>query len=294
MSATSGTLGRTRDPEALVRAAVRRHDENFPLAFPFLDRARRADMAAVYAFCRATDDIGDEGALGPGERIVALDAWEEAVRAAFAGRPDDPLLAPLARAARRRSLELEPFLRLIEANRMDQRRDRWDTFESLRVYCTHSATPVGHMVLQVLGYRDRWRQNMSDAVCMGLQLVNFWQDIARDLADRGRVYLPQEDMAAFGVTEEDLRLPRARPELRRLVAFEVGRARQLLEQGAPLAHFLPRAAAFDVTAFTLGGLALCRAIADQGYDTLRRRPRPGRIGRARIAAAAGRSLLRGR
>jgi squalene synthase HpnC len=266
-----GALDRSRDPESLVRAAMRRHDENFPLVFPFLDRARRTDMAAVYAFCRATDDIGDEGALDAGERLVALDAWEESVRSAFGGRPSDPLLAPLARAARRRSLELEPFLRLIEANRMDQRRDRWDTFESLRVYCTHSATPVGHMVLQVLGYRDRWRQNMSDAICMGLQLVNFWQDIARDLDARGRVYLPQEDMAAFGVREEDLALPRARPELRRLVAFEVGRARQLLEQGGPLARFLPRAAAFDVTAFTLGGLSLCGAIADQGYDTLRRR-----------------------
>lgn len=281
------------DPQQVVRALMRRHDENFPVAFRLLERDQRTDMAAVYAFCRVTDDIGDESPGGPEGRLAALDAWERQVRAAFSGAPADPLLSALALAARRRDLDIDPFMRLIEANRMDQRRDRWDTFESLRVYCTYSATPVGHMVLQVLGYRDRWRAGMSDATCMGLQLVNFWQDIRRDLEERGRIYLPQEDMERFGVVEEDLALPRARPELRRLVAFEVGRARQLLEAGAPLARFVHRRAALDIRAFSAGGLALCRAIADQGYDTLHHRPAPGRLGRARLAAQVALMLARG-
>ena len=281
------------DPAGLMRGAMRRHDENFPLLFPFLDRTRRADMAAVYAFCRITDDIGDEGVGGPDERLAALDLWEEEVRRAFEGRPRERRLAPLARAVARRSLGIEEFQRLIEANRMDQRRDRWDTFEALKAYCTHSATPVGRMVLEVIGYTDRWRIGMSDSTCMGLQLVNFWQDIRRDLDRHGRIYLPAEDMIAFGVREEDLRRPRARPELRRLVAFEVGRARQLLEEGAPLARFVMPSAALDVRAFTEGGLAVCRAIADQDYDTLRARPSPGRVGRARILVRAAAALVRG-
>lgn len=276
-----------------VRQVMRRHDENFPVLFRFLDRERRTDMAAVYAFCRTTDDIGDELPGGPEARLAALDAWEDDVRAAFAGSPPEGLGA-LALAARRRDLVLEPFLRLIEANRMDQRRNRWDTREALRVYCTYSATPVGHMVLGVLGYRDRWRQSMSDATCMGLQLVNFWQDIRRDIEERGRIYLPQEDMAAHGVQEADLLLPRARPEVRRLVAHEVGWARQLLEQGAGLWRFVPRSVALDIQGFTAGGLALCQAIADQGYDTLHRRPAPGAAGRARIMLRVAGMLARGR
>ena len=162
-------------------------------------------MRAVYAFCRATDDLGDEA---PGDRLTARGSTPG--RTTCAGRvgggaPDDPRLAALADAIARRGLALDPFLRLIEANRMDQRRSRWETHEDLLEYCRHSATPVGEMVLGVLGYRDPWRLGMSDATCIGLQLVNFWQDVARDLRDRDRIYLPREDMDRLGVSEDDLR-----------------------------------------------------------------------------------------
>ncbi len=281
------------DPAEAIERVARSHDENFPVAFRFVRRDERADLRAIYAFCRITDDLGDEGAADPSTRLAILDAWEDDVREAFRGTPGDPHLRGLQIAVERRELDLDPFLGLIEANRMDQRRNRWDSFESLRGYCNHSATPVGRMVLQVFGYRDRWRTSMSDATCMGLQLINFWQDIRRDLHERGRIYLPQEDMEAFGVREADLAESRARPELRRLIAFEVGRARQLLEEGALLARFVPRRVALDIRGFTAGGLAMCDAVAAQSYDTLRRRPAPGRIGRARIAASAARHLLTG-
>jgi squalene synthase HpnC len=279
------------DPAETIERIARSHDENFPVAFRFVAKDERADLRAIYAFCRITDDLGDEGAADPISRLAILDVWEGEVHKAFGGSPSDPRLQALQIAIERRGLDLEPFLGLIEANRMDQRRNRWDTFESLRGYCNHSATPVGRMVLQVFGYRDRWRTSMSDATCMGLQLINFWQDIHRDLHERGRIYLPQEDMKEFGVEESDLVAQRARPELRRLIAFEVGRARQLLEEGAPLARFVPRRVALDIRGFTAGGLAMCDAVAAQSYDTLRRRPAPGRLGRMRIAAGAAKHLV---
>jgi len=288
------TVTRLREGRAAARRATGAHDENFPVAFLLAPADVRADMRAVYAFCRATDDLGDEGPGGPDARLRALDAWEEDLRRAVAsGGGADPRLLALADAMGRRSLDLDPFLRLIEANRMDQRRSRWDTHEELLDYCRHSATPVGEMVLGVLGYRDDWRRGMSDATCIGLQLVNFWQDIARDLRDRDRIYLPREDMARFGVTEDDLRRPAAAPPVRALVAFEVARARGYLERGLPLHRYVPRRVALDLRMFSAGGLALCDAIARQDHDTLRGRPAPGRLGRARIAAGALRRLARG-
>jgi squalene synthase HpnC len=275
-----------------ARAATRAHDENFPVAFLLAPRDVRDDMRAVYAFCRATDDLGDEGGGGPRERLDRLDAWEEDLRRAVRGAgPSDPRLAALAQTIGRRDLDLDPFLRLIEANRMDQRRSRWETHDDLLEYCRHSATPVGEMVLGVLGYRDAWRLGMSDATCIGLQLVNFWQDIARDLRDRDRIYLPLEDMERFAVTEDDLRRPPAGEPVRRLVELEVERARGYLEEGEPLHRFVPRRVSLDLRMFSAGGLALCDAIARQGYDTITRRPAPGRLGRARIAAAAARRAL---
>jgi squalene synthase HpnC len=282
-----------REGRAAARRATRAHDENFPVAFLLAPADVRADMRAVYAFCRATDDLGDEGAGGPEARLRALDAWEENLRRAVAGGGDDPRLHALADAMARRGIGLDPFRRLIEANRMDQRRSRWDTHEELLEYCRHSATPVGEMVLGVLGYRDEWRRAMSDATCIGLQLVNFWQDIARDLRDRDRIYLPREDMARFGVTEDDLRRATASAQVRALVAFEVSRARSYLLRGAPLYRVVPRRVAIDIRMFSAGGLALCDAIARQDHDTLRRRPAPGRLGRARIAAGALRKMARG-
>jgi squalene synthase HpnC len=267
--------------------------ENFPVAFLLAPRDVRADMAVLYRFCRTTDDLGDEGGGGPAGRMAALDAWESDLRRALAGATTRPGLAALAELIGRRGLALEPFLRLIEANRMDQRRTRWETHEDLVEYCCHSATPVGEMVLGVLGYHDRWRIGLSDHTCTGLQLVNFWQDIARDLRDRDRIYLPSEAMGRFGVTEDDLRRPVATPSVRALVAEQVHIARGMLIAGEPLYRLVPRRVALDLRMFTVAGLALCDAIARQDHDTLAHRPAPGARGRARIAVTAIGLLARG-
>ena len=281
--------------EARARAAdiARDHDENFPVAFLLAPRGVRDDMRAIYAYCRVTDDIGDAGVATPEERLEALDAWEAGLHAALDGRGDDPVLVAVADAIRRRGLPVEQFTRLIEANRIDQRVSRWDTHEDLLWYCAHSATPVGRMVLGVLGIDDARRVALSDATCEGLQLVNFWQDIRRDLEERDRVYLPREDMELFGVTVDDLRAPAASPALRELVRMETGRARARLVEGAPLRAMVPRRARLDIAMFTAGGLWVCDSIADQGFDTIAARPAPGARGRAGMAAGVAWRMLRG-
>lgn len=274
----------------VARDITRRPDENFPVAFMLLPRDLRTDMRAVYAFCRGVDDIGDAIA---GNRLAALDRFELDLHRCWEGTPDDPRLQALAVTIRRHAMDPDPFLRLVEANRMDQRVSRWGTYDELVEYCHHSATPVGHLVLAVLGHRDPGRIALSDRTCIGLQLVNFWQDIRRDLADNDRIYLPAEDMERFGVTEADVALPSANEATRALIAFQVARARAELVAGAPLARTVTWRARPDLRMFTAGGLALCDAIARQGYDTLAKRPAPGKLGRARIAIDVLLGMVRG-
>ncbi len=272
---------------------ARQHDENFPVAFLLAPRDVRADMRAIYAYCRVTDDIGDAGVATHDERLEALDAWEQGLVRAMDGHGDDPVLVAVAGVIRRRRLPIDQFPRLIEANRMDQRISRWESHEDLLHYCAHSATPVGRMVLGVLGIDDARRVGLSDATCEGLQLVNFWQDVRRDLEERDRVYLPREDMRQFGVEVDDLRARTASPALRELMRMEVGRARALLVQGAPLRGMVPRRARLDIGMFTAGGLWVCDSIAGQDYDTIAARPAPGARGRAGMAAGVVWRMLRG-
>ncbi len=278
------------DARRVARRVTRRHDENFPVAFALLPPRLRADLRTIYAFCRGVDDIGD---AATGDRLAALDRFELDLHSCWEGTPHDPRLRALAVTVRSHAMDPDPFLRLVEANRIDQRRRRWETHEELVEYCAHSATPVGQMVLAVLGHRDAGRIALADRTCTGLQLVNFWQDIRRDLCDNDRVYLPAEDMARFGVGEADLALPSANQATRALIAFQVARARAELIGGAPLAATVTWRARPDLRMFTAGGLALCDAIARQDYDTLGRRPAPGRLGRAHIAADVLLGMLRG-
>ena len=281
------------DARAQAEAIARAHDENFPVAFMLAPRDVRADMRAIYAYCRVTDDIGDAGEATRDARLAMLDAWDDDLARCWDGTPESPILLALQAVIRRRGLAPEPFHALVDANRMDQRISRWETHEDLIDYCRYSAMPVGRMVLGVLGIDDDRRGYLSDATCAGLQLVNFWQDIRRDLEERDRVYLPAEDMALFGVTVDDLTAPEASPALRELVRMEVWRARALLIEGAPLRGMVPRRVRPDIAMFTSGGLWVCDAIAKQGFDTIARRPAPGRAGRVRMAAGVLKGAVSG-
>lgn len=280
-------------PRSRADEIARDHDENFPVAFMLAPRDVRADMRAIYAFCRITDDIGDAGIATVDERLQALDAWESGLTQAINRAGDDPVLVTVADVIRRRRLPVDLFARLIEANRIDQAVSRWESHDALVDYCSYSATPVGRMVLGVLGLDDAPRVAMSDATCQGLQLVNFWQDMRRDLEERDRVYLPRDDMDLFGVEVDDLRAPTASPALRELTRMEVGRARALLVEGAPLRGIVPRRVRLDIGMFTAGGLWVCDSIANRDYDTIASRPAPGARGRAGMAAAVAWRLLRG-
>jgi squalene synthase HpnC len=265
--------------------------ENFPVASLLLPRHARAHLLAIYGFARLTDELGD---AAPGDRLTALDELEADLDRAFEGRAEHPLLVRLQRTVRESDLPRDPFARLIEANRVDQRVSRYETWEQLRAYCALSADPVGELVLRVLGAATPARIALSDSICTALQLTEHCQDVAEDHA-AGRVYLPAEDLARFGCTPEklpDALAGEAAPlaQLRAVIAFEVARARGLLAAGRPLLGELHGRARIAVAAFIAGGEAALDAIERAGYDV---RGGPPRATRARRALALAEVLLRG-
>jgi squalene synthase HpnC len=258
--------------------------ENFPVASRVLPASVREDLLAIYGFARLVDELGDSAV---GDRLAALDWLERELDRAFAGRAEHPLLVRLQPTLRAHGLARDPFARLIEANRVDQRVTSYATWQQLRGYCALSADPVGELVLAVLGIADPDLIALSDSICTGLQLVEHCQDVAEDLA-AGRVYLPVEDLERFGCSRADLQAPHAGAAVRGVLAFEVARARSLLDAGAPLigqVHGRPRLA---VAAFVAGGRAAATAIEDAGYDVLAGPPRAGRL---RLAMAFVATLL---
>ncbi len=269
---------------------ARAHQENFTVISWLLPRELRPHFAAVYAFCRMTDDLGDEA---EGDRLALLDRWEEEFRTS-AERASRPVFLALRDTMARFAIPEEPFLRLIEANRIDQRKNRFETFDELLDYCSYSATPVGRMVLPLLGYHDEERGRLADEICIGLQLANFWQDVTVD-ADKGRVYIPLEDLRAFGVREEQIFERRLTGSFRLLMRHQVQRARGYFERGRRLEDLVDRRVRLDVRLFRLGGEAVLDAIARQCYDVLTRRPTVSGRRKAWLALSHGiRILLVGR
>ena len=287
---TQGLTG-SEDPQVLCASWAARRHENFPVLSLAVPKAKRPAFAAIYAFCRAVDDLGDEA---PGDRLALLDAWEEDLLKVWTpGGPRHPIHRALVPVVRGLAIPDEPFRRLVRANRMDQVKVRYATFEELREYCLHSADPVGRLVLHVFGYSDPERQRLSDATCTALQLANFWQDITRDLKDRGRSYLPLEDLMRFGVSEADLASRPAPEAFRRLMAYEVSRARGLFTEGLALLDGLEGRPRWTIAAFSAGGLAVLDAIAGQGYDVLGRRPALSGARKAGLLLSVGARLALG-
>ncbi|MCW5254732.1 squalene synthase HpnC [Streptomyces sp. SHP 1-2] len=289
---------RAVDPErsTLDKAA----GENFPVAPFFLPRDWRADLMAVYGFARLVDDIGD-GDLAPGgadarllgvpadradDRTAMLDALEADLHRVFDATPRHPLMLRLRPTVRRRSLTPAPFLGLIAANRQDQTVKRYGTYDDLLAYCELSANPVGRLVLGVTGTTTPERVRRSDAVCTALQIVEHLQDVAEDLR-RDRVYLPAEDLARFGVTEDDLAAPTANASVRALIAFEARRAGALLDEGAPLVDSVRGRLRLLLAGFVAGGRAALAAVAAAEYDVL---PGPPKSGKLRLLREVGTTL----
>jgi squalene synthase HpnC len=250
---------------------ARTHYENFSLITLLLPRRLIKHFQAVYAYCRWSDDLADETS-GGAEALALLDAWEAELLACHGGRePVHPVMVALRETIRRFAIPPEPFLRLLTAFRQDQHLQSYSTFEQLLGYCRNSADPVGHLVLYLFECFDTARAALADQVCTGLQLANFWQDVARDL-DIGRVYLPAEDRARFGYDQADLLARRCTPAFRELMKFEVERTHGYFDRGEALLPLLPREARVDIDLFIAGGRATLGAIEKQDYDVWSNRP----------------------
>ena len=261
------------DPAAV---AARAHTENFPVASLLFPRALRPHLRAVYGFARLVDILGDEA---EGDRLELLDELELEVEACYGGVPTWPVMRELQPTIEEFDLPREPFLRLIEANRMDQRIPEYATWDDVKHYCVHSADPVGRLVLGLLRRADDAELvDASDDVCTGLQLVNFLQDVPRDLA-LGRIYMPADDRRRFGVTVLDA----PNEQLTRLLRFEAKRARGLLAAGKILRERIGGRVGRAVGLFARGGLAALDTLEDANWDIFTRRPRPSRLRLAREA-----------
>jgi squalene synthase HpnC len=246
------------------------HYENFSVVTWFLPRRLHQHFYNVYAYCRISDDLGDE--IGdPQQALKLLDAWEAELEQCYAGVPRHPVFVALRPTVRECEIPQHEFADLLTAFRQDQRTTRYQTFADLLGYCRYSANPVGHLVLCLCGYRDEERQKLSDYTCTALQLANFWQDVAVDYG-KGRIYLPLEDLSRYGVSESDIAERRATPEFLQVMKFEVARAREWFHKGLPLARTVDKHLAMDIELFSRGGLEILNAIERQGYDVLKRRP----------------------
>jgi squalene synthase HpnC len=268
------------------RRLARSHYENFSVASWFLPERLRQHFFNIYAYCRISDDLGDE--VGdPDASLELLDQWQAELDACYDGSPRHPVFVALAETVRQFDIPRQPFVDLLTAFRQDQDVNRYESFETLLGYCRYSANPVGHLVLYLCGYRDAQRQALSDYTCTALQLANFWQDVSVDYA-KGRIYLPLEDLRGYNVSEPEIAAARNTQAFCELMRFEVERARDWFKRGLSLAGQVDRELAVDIELFSRGGQEILNAIERQGYAVLGRRPA---ISKTRKLALVARAAL---
>ena len=276
-------------PEAqeYCRHLARTHYENFSVATWFLPQRLRQHFCNVYAYCRISDDLGDE--VGdPNASLQLLDQWEGELDACYSGSPRHSVFVALAETVRKFDIPRQPFSDLLRAFRQDQTVTRYPTFEDLLGYCRYSANPVGHLVLYLCGHRDSERQASSNFTCTALQLANFWQDVSRDYA-KGRIYLPLEDLQRYGVSDDDIASARNTTAFCEMMRFQVKRAHDWFDQGMPLIGKVDPNLAVDIELFSRGGQEILKAIGRQEYAVLGRRPA---ISKSRKLALVARAALR--
>jgi squalene synthase HpnC len=261
------TLEEARD---YCRKLATHHYENFSVATWFLPKRLRQHFYNIYAYCRISDDLGDEVG-NSNSSLELLDQWEQELNACYAGSPRHPVFVALVETVQTCEIPKHEFSDLLTAFRQDQTVTRYKTFNDLLGYCKNSANPVGHLVLYLCGYKDAERQSLSDFTCTALQLANFWQDVTVDYG-KGRIYLPLEDLHRFAVSEDDIAHQRNTIAFLEMMKFEVERAREWFRQGLPLVQKVDRELAIDIELFSRGGQEILSTIEQQGYAVLGRRP----------------------
>jgi len=264
------------------------HYENFPVASLLLPRRLRRPIEDIYRFARSADDIADEGDAPPAERLAALAAYNAQLdRIERNDAIDDPVFGPLQETVRHWRLPLGLLRDLLDAFAQDVTKKRYADFPEVLDYCRRSANPVGRLLLHLVDRATPVNLQRSDAICSALQLANFWQDIAVDW-DKDRVYLPQDDLARFGVDEAQIAAGRCDDAWRALLDFQVRRTREMMLAGAPLVHELPGRMGWEIRFTVQGGLRILDRTAAVGGDVFRHRPRLGPADWMRIAV---RSLI---
>jgi len=275
-----------QDAYAYCERLARSHYENFSVATWFLPKSLRQHFYNVYSYCRISDDLGDETG-NTSASLQLLDEWEQELEACYQGSPRHPVFVALAATVRQFNIPKQTFADLLTAFRQDQRVTRYQTFDDLLRYCRYSANPVGHLVLYLGGYRNYERQRLSDFTCTALQLANFWQDVSPDY-EKGRIYLPLEDLRNHGVGESDIAHKNNSAQFIEMMRFEVQRAREWFERGLPLVDQVSRDLAIDIELFSRGGQEILNAIERQNYAVLGNRPA---ISKARKLALVARAAL---
>jgi squalene synthase HpnC len=268
--------------QAFTRQLTHTHYENFSVVSRFVPSHLRQDFCNVYAFCRIADDAGDE--TGDAElSLRLLQDMRDQTAACFAGESASTLFVALADTAHRQKLPIQPFLDLIDAFEQDQQVHRYQAYDQLLDYCRRSANPVGRLVLHLFGYHDPERHHLSDQICTALQLTNFWQDVRRDIRERGRIYIPQEDMDRHGISPDFIDRGICDDKYRELIRFEVDRTETLFASGDALPPMLEPIHQRQIALFSRGGRAILQAIRDQNYNTLTHRPALSRWTKWRLA-----------
>lgn len=258
------------EARAYCRRLATSHYENFHVASWFLPARVRPHFYSIYAYCRIADDLGDE--VGDREQSLALlDLWGRELDACYRGSARHPVFVALAETIRACDIPQKPFADLLVAFRQDQTVTRYRTMDDVLGYCEYSANPVGRLVLYACGYRVPEMFALSDFTCTALQLANFWQDVSSDY-ERGRIYLPLQDMEHYGVQESTIARCEATADFRELLRYEVGYTRGLFHKGLPLTRMVDRELALDLDLFSRGGLEILRAIERRQYDVLSERP----------------------
>jgi squalene synthase HpnC len=273
------------ESNAWCQTFARLHAENFTVASWLLPQSLRQPFANVYAWCRWADDLADAG-NDVAQNLQRLDDWEFQLHRCAAGEAEHPIYVALAATLAEFDLPLSPFTDLLAAFRQDQKQfHHYETFDELLGYCQRSANPVGRLVLHLGRCASNESIALSDSICTGLQLVNFWQDVRRDWSERRRIYLPRETMRKYRVEVDDIARGRATNAFRKAIAHEVARAEKFLHEGWPLVSHVSPALRVEVELFLRGGLAVADAIRRQRYDVLARRPTISKAKKCRLFLA---------
>ena len=268
---TKGKYWSSEDGFRYCETIARTHYENFPVASRFLSKDVRKYIWAIYAFARIADDYADEPGFTLAERLDNLNQWEQYLDECYNGNPAHRVFAALAETVERFQIPIELFQGLLAAFRSDVTVNRYETYEDVLAYCRNSANPIGRLILLVLNYRSEHMMRLSDSICTALQLTNFWQDVSIDLK-KDRIYLPLEELAEFGCSEQDLLNNHGSSRFRDLMAFQVRRTAELFIEGKPLLTMVGKDLSMELKLTWNGGTKILQKIHEQNYDVLTRRP----------------------